>query len=126
MERRDSVALFEKELSEMVRSLQEFVDTFHDKATELTANCLHKRICSPNFLICLAVSETFLGLIHHFSVNLQSPYIDMSIALEQTDLVLTKLEETKAEAEFHKICSLCQDRVAEFRVKCEILRLIGT
>lgn len=50
----------------------------------------------------------------------------MSVALEQADLVLTKLEETKAEAEFYKICSLCQDRVVEFRVKCEILRLVGT
>ncbi|KAL1482584.1 hypothetical protein MTO96_033692 [Rhipicephalus appendiculatus] len=52
----------------------------------------------------------------------------MSVALEQVDLVLTKLEEmgTNAEAEFHKIFSLCQDRAAEFGVKCEIPRVVGT
>lgn len=128
MERHDSVALFGEALSEIVRSLEEFMDTFRDKATASTAHCLHQRICSPNFLICLAVSETFLGLTHHLSVYLQSPSIDMSVALEQVDLVLTKLEEmgTNAEAEFHKIFSLCQDRAAEFGVKCEIPRVVGT
>ncbi|KAL1417835.1 hypothetical protein MTO96_006092 [Rhipicephalus appendiculatus] len=113
-ERHDSVALFGEALSEIVRSLEEFMDTFRDKATASTAHCLHQRICSPNFRICLAVSETFLGLTHHLSVYLQSPSIDMSVTLEQVDLVLTKLEEigTDAEAEFHKIFSLCQDRAA--------------
>ncbi|KAL1429669.1 hypothetical protein MTO96_015881 [Rhipicephalus appendiculatus] len=52
----------------------------------------------------------------------------MSVALEQVDLVLTKLEEmgTNAEAEFHKIFSLCQDRAAEFGLKREIRRVVGT
>ncbi|KAH9366142.1 hypothetical protein HPB48_008135 [Haemaphysalis longicornis] len=104
------------------------MDTSPDKATASTTHCLHQRICSLNFLLCLAFSETFLGLTHHLSVYLQSPAIDMSVALEQVDLVLTELEEmgTNAEAEFHKIFSLCQDRAAEFGVKCEISRVVGT
>ncbi|KAH9383527.1 hypothetical protein HPB48_025099 [Haemaphysalis longicornis] len=52
----------------------------------------------------------------------------MSIALEQVDLVLTKLKEisTNAEAEFHKMFSLCQDRAAQFGVKCEMPWVLGT
>ncbi|KAH9367581.1 hypothetical protein HPB48_002873 [Haemaphysalis longicornis] len=104
------------------------MDTSPDTATVSTAHCLHQRICSLNFLLCLAVSETFLGLTHHLSVYLQSPDVDMSVALEQVDLVLTKLEEMgcNAEAKFHKIFSLCQDRAAEFGGKCEIPRVVGT
>lgn len=33
---------------------------------------------------------------------------------------------TNAEAEFHKIYSPCQDRAAEFAVKCDIPRVVGT
>ncbi|KAH9383362.1 hypothetical protein HPB48_024581 [Haemaphysalis longicornis] len=104
------------------------MDTSPDKATVSTAHCLRQRICSLNFLLCLAVSETFLGLTHHLSVYLQSPAMDMSVAFKQVDLVLTKLEEmgTNAEEEFHKIFSLCQDRAVEFGVKCEIPRVVGT
>ncbi|KAH9363234.1 hypothetical protein HPB48_017801 [Haemaphysalis longicornis] len=104
------------------------MDTSPDKATASTAHCLHQRICSLNFLLCLAVSETFLGLTHHLSVYLQSPASDMSVAFEQVDLVLTKLEEmgSNAEEEFNKIFSLCQDRAVEFGVKCEIPRVVGT
>ncbi|KAH9365488.1 hypothetical protein HPB48_019920 [Haemaphysalis longicornis] len=104
------------------------MDTSPDRATASTAHCLHQPICSLNFLLCLAVSDTFLGLTHHLPVYLQSLAIDMSVALEQIDLVLTKLEEmgTNAEAEFQKIFSLCQDRAAEFGVKCEIPRVVGT
>ncbi|KAH9373058.1 hypothetical protein HPB48_014379 [Haemaphysalis longicornis] len=51
----------------------------------------------------------------------------MSVAFEQVDQVLTKLEEMgNSEEEFHKIFSLCQDRVVQFGVKCEISRVVGT
>ncbi|KAH9361210.1 hypothetical protein HPB48_001568 [Haemaphysalis longicornis] len=69
-----------------------------------------------------------MKLTSFFAKVPKSPAIDMSVALEQVDLVLTKLEEmgTNAEAEFHNIFSLCQDRAAEFGVKCEIPRVVGT
>lgn len=54
--------------------------------------------------------------------------MNMSVALKQVDLMFTKLEEmgTNAETEFHKIFYICQDRAAEFGVKCEISQVVRT
>lgn len=104
------------------------METFPDKETASIAHCHNQLICSLNFLSCLAVTETFVGLTYHLSVYLRSSYIDARVTLEQVYLVLTKLEEigTNAEAELHKIFSPCQDRAAEFEVKFEISRVVGT
>lgn len=61
-----------------------------------------------------------MGLTHHLSEYLQSTSVDISVALEHVDLVLTKVEEMSAdsEAELIKIFDACEKSASDFGATC--------
>ncbi|KAH9383661.1 hypothetical protein HPB48_025381 [Haemaphysalis longicornis] len=102
VKRHDSVALSEKHV------LRYFAHLKSSWTPSMTKRPPHIASISESFrstfFLCLADSETFLGLIYHLSLHLQSQDTDMTVTLEQVVMVLTKFEEIGAnvEAEIHK------------------------
>ncbi|CAN7978356.1 unnamed protein product [Ixodes persulcatus] len=128
VERHEAVSLLSEALPQVVAALEDFMENSRDTTSTATASALHHRVCSINFLLCLAVSERFLGLTHHLSEYLQITSVDMSVALEHVYLVLTKLEEMSAnsEAEFNKIFDACEKSANDFGATCEMPQVVGT
>ncbi|KAG0430646.1 hypothetical protein HPB47_022499 [Ixodes persulcatus] len=78
VERHEAVSRLSEALPQVVAALEDFMENSRDTTSTATASALHRRVCSFNFLLCLAVSERFLGLTHHLSEYLQITSVDMS------------------------------------------------